>query len=284
MAVNFFGHGSPGGKASLNIDIQFNLPIVEFSRKSGGAFLRHVPTDRIVLAHRGIVTLGHGRVQKSVLFAETVATLLEANTTNGTGEFLFIGDLESPTLLSDINTFSTELRSAVRAIKLQLSSGPRRPKTVPRRSSAILAGALHQYFDEFTGQRKLAARNKTVADCYHGAVVRALRDVFDGSSEVLKSREIDLIVVTKTRAFLFEVKTSSSTQSVYTAIGQLTVHRPIVARYVRRGIPLVRVIVLPQRPIERLCDILLDELDIRLVTFIRSAQGHIKIEGLNRIR
>jgi hypothetical protein len=26
MAVNFFGHGSPGGKASLNIDIQFNLP------------------------------------------------------------------------------------------------------------------------------------------------------------------------------------------------------------------------------------------------------------------
>jgi hypothetical protein len=49
---NYFGHGAPGDTASLNIDVQFNLPVVTFSRSLGGAFLRHTLTNAIVLAHR----------------------------------------------------------------------------------------------------------------------------------------------------------------------------------------------------------------------------------------
>jgi len=86
-AENYFDHGTLGDEASLNIDVQFNLPIAKQSRQSGVAFLRHVPTGRIVLAHRGIVTRGHGRVRRSIFFAEIVTTLLEADTGNGTNEF-----------------------------------------------------------------------------------------------------------------------------------------------------------------------------------------------------
>src|ERR1700733_12926458 len=62
---SFFGHGTPGAAASLNIDVQFNLPVVKFSRSMGGAFLRQLSSNEVILAHRGIVTLGHGRVSKA---------------------------------------------------------------------------------------------------------------------------------------------------------------------------------------------------------------------------
>lgn len=74
LEKNLFGHGNPGSDNCLKMDVQFNLPVVEFSRMSGGACLLHLPTGRIVLAHRGIVTIGHSRVPKTLLFAEMDAT------------------------------------------------------------------------------------------------------------------------------------------------------------------------------------------------------------------
>jgi hypothetical protein len=79
-AVNLFGRGTPGDVATLNIEVQFNVPIVSFSRKSGGTFLRHLPTGRIVLAHRGIATLGHSRIKKNNLFSEMASTVREVST------------------------------------------------------------------------------------------------------------------------------------------------------------------------------------------------------------
>lgn len=105
-AVNLFGHGTPGDNAMLNIDVQFNVPVGKFSRMSGGAFLREIKSGKIVLAHRGIVTRGHGRIKKSALFSEMIAILREADTSGGTQEFLLIGELDSPTLIDDIDTFS----------------------------------------------------------------------------------------------------------------------------------------------------------------------------------
>jgi hypothetical protein len=213
-AGSLFGHGAPGSSMSLNIDVQFNFPLVQFSRTMGGAFLRHVPTNRVVLAHRGIVTLGHGRVPKADLFSEMAATVREAETGNGTGEFLLIGELESATLIHDIDVFSSELRRAVRAIGINTVKTAA-PKCKRRSNASVtLSGRLRQYFDEFSGKRILKGSRSSVADCYHGTVVREIRDAFDSSTDLLKSQAIDLTVVLKKRVYLFEVKTSSSLQSI----------------------------------------------------------------------
>jgi hypothetical protein len=212
-AGSFFGHGAPSSSTSLNIDVQFNFPVVQFSRSLGGAFLRDLATNSVVLAHRGIVTLGHGRVPKADLFAEMGATVREARTGNGsTGEFLLIGELESPTLINDIDLFASELRRTVRAIKAKIEITTDKTATTPSRT---LSGRLRQYFDEFSGKRNLKSRRNAVADCYHGTVVRAIRDSFAGSAETLKSQAIDLTALLKKRVYLFEVKTSSSPQSIY---------------------------------------------------------------------
>jgi len=73
-----------------------------------------------------------------------------------------------------------------------------------------------------------------------------LRATFKDSS-VLKSREIDLTAFSSKRAFLFEVKTSTAPQHIYTAIGQLIAHAAIVENHAKR-LPLTKVIVLPANP------------------------------------
>lgn len=283
VAHNFFGHGAPGAKVPLYIDVQFNLPVVNFSRQSGGAFLRHLPTNSVMLAHRGIVTLGHGRVAKAKLFAEMVATFREAETARGIADFLLVGELESPTLIDDIDAFSSELRRAVRTLKSNRKGAQEAALGNRAKRPAKLAAKLRQYFDEFSGQRLAGGGRKSIADCYHGKVVRAIRDGFDDSAEALKSVAIDLTVLTPRRAFLFEVKTSADTQSVYTAIGQLAVHATSVAD-IAADTPLVKVIVLPELPREGLRSLIQDKLDIQLLTFTRSAQGNIHIEGLGKLQ
>ncbi len=195
------------------MDVQFNVPVVKFFRGSGGAFLRHVPTNRIVLAHRGIVTLGHGRVRKELLFDEMGATRREASTREGTSEFLLIGELESPSLVNGLNNFAAQVRSAVQGATFKRSKHKQLDRRVGPWSGRF--ARLRGYFDEFSGQLQIKGRAKTVADCYHGDVVGALRDALDDSFKAYKSREVELIIGLKSRkAFLFEVKTSASTQTI----------------------------------------------------------------------
>jgi hypothetical protein len=277
-ARNFFGHGTPGAHNALGIDVQFNVPVVKFSRAYGGVFLRDIG-NRIVLAHTGIVTLGHGRIPKDLLFAEMFATIREAATSAGNSEFLLIGELDSPSLIGDLDTFSAELRRAAKRIKTKIAKSPRRYIGHTKRHSQTLSTKLRDYFDESSGVRRVKGRSASIADCYHGTVVRAIRDSFRTSVIALKSQAIDLTVIADKTIRLFEVKTSSTPQHVYTAIGQLMAHAPSVARLAPDK-KVIHFIVLPEPPNRRLHDILVKELGIRLLTFTRSADNQIVLHGL----
>lgn len=285
VALNFFGHGAPGEKAVLNIDVQFNLPVREFTRRRGGAFVEDKATGDVLLAHHGIVTLGHGRVTKDALFAEMAATLREVEISNGTADVLLIGELESPTLIDDIASFGAELRRTVKQIKAGIASTPSTTGVKGKGGTNVPTsplGKLKTYFDEFSGKKNIKGKRAAVADCYHGTVVRALRDQFGGSDRALKTREIDLVALTSKKAFVFEVKTSANTQSIYTAIGQLLVHSPVVARYAPQ-LTLEKVIVVPEKPTDRLFSVLTEQLGIHVLTFVRAGSGHVTIAGLPKL-
>lgn len=280
-AGSLFGHGEPGSNTPLNMDIQFNFPLANFSRAYGGAFLRHSPTNSVILAHRGIVTRGHGRISRTELFLEIVATVIETETSNGTRGFLFVGELESSSLIRDIDEFSSEVRRAVKVVKAK-SNTRAEERGIPEGASVAL-GRLRQYFDEPSGERQIKGRGKSIADCYHGSVVRAVRDAFGNSPKARKNQAIDLIVPKGARNYLFEVKTSSGLQSIYTAIGQLTVHALVVSKFAP-DMDLVKVMVLPELPTQSICSLLTDKLGILLLTFTRSAQGCIAIDGLKQLK
>jgi hypothetical protein len=280
--TNLFGHGTPGSHDALNIDVQFNLPVVRFSRRRGGAFLREIRSNKIILAHRGIVTLGHGRIRKDVLFEKMDITLLEAETSSGTDEFLPIEEIGSPALIDNIDRFSRQLREIVQSIRAKSTKIDKHGYQVPTTNQPMLPAKLRKYFDEFSGRRNLKNRQEIVADWHHGKVVRALRDALNDSPRPpMKSREIDLIGFGAKKTFIFEVKTRADTQSVYTAVGQLTVHASAVALEFNR--PLVKVVVLPERPNRRLYEIVTRKLNVLVLTFTRSQKGKIMIEGLKQL-
>lgn len=121
--------------------------------------------NSVILAHRGIATLGHGRVPKSDLFAEIFATLQEAKTSVGVADFLLLGELESSTLTHDIDSFSLEFRRAVRTLKSSSKGGQKAIQggSAKRRVKAIQD--LRKYFDEFSGPRRAGGGRKSIANC-----------------------------------------------------------------------------------------------------------------------
>jgi hypothetical protein len=275
--VNLIGRGTVGEhKTTLFIDVQLNLPTGEYHRRSGGAFLKNDQTGAIILAHRGIATLGHGRVPKAKLFDALGARVYEASTSKGLNEFLLVCELESSTLLNEIEDFAVSLRTAVREMRNEADE----QKNIDRRKSERKAkhdgfSKLRDYLKEFAGKRRGFRPKSVVADVHHGAVVNELdRSLKQGKFKTLNSVEIDLIAEGKKRVALFEVKTSSSTQSIYTAIGQLTVHRANIQELFPSK-PIDQFLITPEPPMSALKDIVENELGITIVCYKRSEHGII---------
>ncbi len=285
--INLFGHGVVGEARTLTIDVQFNLAKDQFTRRLGGVFLEDRATGDIVLAHRGIVTLGH-RVKKDILFDAMASGIIEAETSEGPGEFLFMALLDSPSLVEDLGAFSSKLRSTLQGLGTASEqnddvvagngedAGEETPTSAPR---AGAFGELGAYFSEFSGARRAFTPKKVYPICNHGKVVDALEAQVAKLGLTLKSTEIDLVVNCAKMALLFEVKTNAATQSVYTAVGQLGVHEFSVAKFTGKRV--VRVLVVPERPMAALAANVENELGIRLVTYFFNASGGVTFKGLD---
>jgi hypothetical protein len=249
LAVNLFGHGDPAMDTTLLIDIQLNISVDTFKRTSGGAFLKNKVTNEIYLAHRGIVTSGRSRLRQVDIIRETKVSKVQAETGTWTQEFMIVGVLHSDTLAHDIADFALKIRRAAKVVVQERDDDEVTNKIIKRgrkspQDSAV--GTLRAYFKEFSGETKTASRVETVVDRFHGDVVDALSKKMKHLA-CLKSGPIDLAVITKSTALIFEVKTSANSQSIYTAIGQLQVHAPLVKAHAS-GLPVSMIIVLPENP------------------------------------
>lgn len=104
-----------------------------------------------------------------------------------------------------------------------------------------------RYFSsEFSGKKKVKYTANTEANVIHGYIVDQLKVFVERnfeSSIVFNTQKIDLAIELKGKiTTLFEVKTSTDTQSIYTAVGQLFMHSV--------GIPNVRKIIVLPAPME----------------------------------
>ena len=77
---------------------------------------------------------------------------------------------------------------------------------------------------------------------------------------------IDLVIETEKEIMLFEVKTGSDSQSIYTGIGQLYFHAAALSRKFPDK-PVVRYLVIPIISTENNRETILNELGIEIITF-----------------
>jgi hypothetical protein len=218
---NLIGHGDPDTNGFLLIDLQFNVPIKSFGRRQGGAFVREIESGTVFLAHRGIVTRGKSRVPKSELFAATSMTPISVSSSAGPIELFLVTPLNSKNLFHDIATFAQEIRAAAGAI---MEPTAEEAQARPFKIRPDFDTKLGEYFNEFCGSRSLPQRVSTIVVVRHGNVVTQLAEILSSFGKVYKSKLVDLALVSKNSAHLFEIKTSTDPTSIYTAIGQLSIH------------------------------------------------------------
>lgn len=297
--VTLLGHGKPRDSENLYIDVQFNYPVETFHRRMGGVFLEHVETGAVMLAHRGILTR-KTRVPLDVVLEAMAPDVVQADTSRGAEEFILAAALDSPTLVDDLGAFARRLRMSLD--EYARTGIARSPVTGPGGSDdGGLAGAgtrgagngsgknapedpvdpLRDYFEEFSGERRAYIPKKTYPVSHHGKVVHAVHEAMQQRGKTLKSRAVDLVAELADRAILFEVKTSADTSSIYSAVGQLSVHAPAVIAHLNK--PLSKVLVVPEKPSPMLTRIVTNNLETRIVVYTISPEGVVEVKGLDEL-
>ena len=289
--VTLFGHGVLGEGKALSIDVQFNYPVVDFHRRLGAAFLEDTETGEVVLGHRGIVTLGQ-RVRKDVLFEAMAADVVEAATSRSTNEYLLVAALDSETLINDLSQFSRRLRQTVRSLGAEPdmvdddageseedeevgNAGSEAPESNEPHSGIE---GLRKYFEEFSGAKRAYKSKKSFPVSHHGKVVHALHAEMSLHGQSLKSRAIDLVTELSHSALVFEVKTRADTQSIYTAIGQLSIHSPCVETILGKATR--KVLVVPERPLGHIAKVITEVLGVHTISYSISSKGKVTLTGL----
>ena len=130
--------------------------------------------------------------------------------------------------------------------------------------------------DEFEGSKDVAARSAYTASCDHGIVRNRLADIITETGwQVSRDQKRDLLVGKHGKPKVeLEIKTSADTQSIYTAVGQLLVHRTVV--------PVKQSVVVLPHPVGPKMAKAIKTLNIDLVTY-RWTKTRIHFIGLNHI-
>ena len=96
------------------------------------------------------------------------------------------------------------------------------------KNKLFTATTVKFFSSEFKGQKKVKAKQAIETNVSHGLVVDHLKQFIDQSilgSFTFNTQKIDLAVeIDDLLARIYEVKTSTDTQSIYTAVGQLFMH------------------------------------------------------------
>lgn len=205
---NSFGLQNPYEVYNLNIAVEINFPFV---RKGdvNGVFLKD-EEDNIYVGHRGLVNIG-GRKSIKRIYDQYFGGVQECIDDNGNSEIIIISPLQCDKLAENIQVFVKRIAT----IKEEFRNGKWETHEPPENS--------YGFAPEPT-LRKPATINQIIEyNLEHGRIVNQLRETLSEFAQVENNKNIDLLIRNSggVVTHVFEVKTSISTQSVYTAIGQL---------------------------------------------------------------
>jgi hypothetical protein len=260
--VNLMLTGEAGASKWMQIEVQLNFPFKDYNRRMSGAFVRDA-SGAVFIAHRGKLTKGRAGLPKEKVFREFASRVIEAQDESLISRLILIGGLDDKDLPRRLWTFAEEAREVATRIGAELheradadpakNQGKSTAKKLAEAKRAAPAAStlqqllkLRSYFDEYSGESSYTGHGGGVRTVQHGDIVRALEAYLSKRGETQKSQAIDLAVVSAEKVDLFEVKTSSRTTDVYTAVGQLVIHGGSVSDLLQK--PVERFLVLPQDP------------------------------------
>jgi len=262
-----YGLQPPETKTALNITVEINPPEKDKNLRCAGLFVRD-EQGRVFLAHSGKIGGGYKGVGKSA-FLQFAGELNRQVVSWSDGSFsnaILIARIDAPALRRQLGAFVKK----VDEFKQQVRS-PQPQDPVQKSESS--------YYDEFMGStQSYIGGSPTEGFCEHGFVIRDLKKALDTLhvAGIGKDGARDLFITRNSRVeLLFEAKTDTDPQSIYTGIGQLMLHGAAQAS------PPRRVLVLPNQPSEETLR-RLASLNIDVVTF-KFNETLTRFAGLTRV-
>lgn len=216
---NAFGTGKKE-KGYQIITVEINPPIEGLSKRVSGLYAKDSQSNTYFLLHRGRVGGGGKGIGKSAFEEWYRGTWIDVACEDGDNDSaILVGMLGTSELIYQIREFVIEVSKFKREVVLGKLSRQ------PVRQDKILT------FDpEFSGTKSGKRRSSFEYDTYHGRVVSALeqkykREHVTENYKTFNTQMIDLGIQTNGRTkHIFEVKSSSDRQSIYSGIGQLMLH------------------------------------------------------------
>lgn len=226
---NGFGVGRPIDWNSNSINGEINFPISGINRRVAGVFAIE-DSGNVLVLHRGKIGGGKVGIGKHYFTDNFRGDFVTAIDGDRETEFCLVGELNSQHFPSQVDNF---IREILRVKNLEDGE-----------TAADFSGLTDfNYTDEHFGTTVTERNDPTVIERTHGIIVNALARQLEGREQkIANDRNRDLFIHHKGQIrTLFEVKTSSSTQCLYAAVGQLLLYSiPIAA-------PVKLVAVLPDK-------------------------------------
>jgi hypothetical protein len=208
---NAFGIGEPQSGKGVSINVEINFPYDGINRNIGGAFGLNRNGEVLVL-HRGKIGGGRVGIGKNLFFNNFRGEFIEADDDGVVNEFAVIGSLNSKLFPKQISSFIKEVD---------------RIKNFPIDEAPDFSEIQNFcYTAEHLGTSKTKNKGDRTIERVHGIVVNELAKLLEAQGqEVANDCNRDKFIHKRGKIkALFEIKTSSSTQSLYSAVGQLLIY------------------------------------------------------------
>jgi hypothetical protein len=215
---NSFGIYKPEG--NLGISVEMNIPIKEDKRNVSGFFAKVLGSRTIYLMHDGGLRGGKKGVGREAFLSATASRPIEVQSTSIPRFGLIVAPLKSRYFEAGISSYLEKVVAFKAAVRQGVPLTPVHGLPPGTRYS--------DYFKEFSGKKSGGGGERFSYESRHGDVVHELVNWVSSegiAGKVKKSVFVDLAVVRAGKLVaVFEVKSSTDRQSLYTAVGQLMVH------------------------------------------------------------
>jgi hypothetical protein len=226
---NGFGIGRPIEGANNSLVGEINFPLQNIKRSIAGVFALD-DNGTILVLHRGRIGGGKRGIGTRFFkdnFRGEFVTALDGDRET---EFCYVGELNNDLFPNQIADFINEIHRVKQLVK-------------EVNTNDFAAFADFSYTDERFGSSVTERNDPHIIDRRHGIIVNTLARLLQKKGfQVGNDRNRDLFTYKGDKIItLFEIKTTSSTQSLYSAIGQLLLYSIPIYSKVRL------VAVLPER-------------------------------------
>ncbi len=247
---NAFGLGKRTDGNQI-IVVEINPPFSGARKQVAGLFAKDEITGNYFILHRGKIGGGRKGIGKEAFKNWYRGKWVEVfDELKNQEEAILIGSLNSKYLSARIREFVKEVASFKQEVTSEKIS----------RSPQILNKSL-SFDPEFHGSKKGNRKSSLEYESYHGLVVNSLDEQVKNNNCTFNTSFIDLGVQENGKLTrIYEVKTSSDRQSIYTGIGQLMFHS-------FEDNKIEKVLVLPEEEYQKEIAEILAKLNIKILTY-----------------